>query len=407
MRPYNSGIVSRQPRALEIGSRLRHCDVTALIGEGGMDEVYRARDTRRDGMWRGTFRAGTKDLTWLEPTKTRQVRRHELRHRLLGALNVPVAVIAVVFLASLAAHAQPQTALTDGAGPPRTPWGDPDLQGIWNNFTITPLERPATLADQEFLSPEEAAALEQQAVDRFDRLNVPSVVSSEPLPVGGNVGAYNSFWTEEGTRVVPTRRTSLIVDPPNGRLPPLAPEAYDRITSPEALRLRDVREGRIPADGPEDLGLSERCLWYRGIPSFPTGYNNNYQILQTLDYVAILQEHIHDVRFIPLDGRPHLSPTMHQYAGDSRGRWEGETLVVETTNFKSPFIRRWNRPEHSLGRGDLSEALHVVERFTRAGPDTLDYEFTVSDPDTWTRPWSGSLPMARTEGPTRSTTSSR
>ena len=385
--------------ALEIGSRLGHYDLTALIGEGGMGECVGREIPGVTGYDAEGFAREAKNLALLEPTKDQVSKEAQMRHRLLRALNVLMAVIAVVFLVSLAANAQPQTARADGAPPPRTPWGDPDLQGIWNNFTITPLERPATLADQEFLSPEEAAALEQQAVDRFDRLNAPSVVSSEPLPVGGNVGAYNSFWTEQGTRVVPTGRTSLVVDPPNGRLPPLTPEAHDRITSPESLRLRDVRQGRIPADGPEDLGLSERCLWYRGIPSFPTGYNNNYQILQTPDYVAILQEHIHDVRFIPLDGRPHLSPTMHQYAGDSRGRWEGDTLVVETTNFKSPFIRRWNRPEHSLGRGDLSEALHVVERFTRAGPDTLDYEFTVSDPGTWTRPWSGSLPMVRTEGP--------
>ena len=211
-----------------------------------------------------------------------------MRHRLLGALGARVAVIAVVSLASLPATAQPQTAVADRASRARTPWGDPDLQGIWNNFTITPLERPEALADQEFLSPEEAAALEQRAVDRFDRLNAPSVRTGS-LPVGGNVGAYNSFWTEQGTRVVQTRRTSLIVDPPDGRLPPLIPEAHTRITSPEALRLRDVRQGDIPADGPEDLGLSERCLWYRGIPSFPTGYNNNYHILQTPDYVVIFR----------------------------------------------------------------------------------------------------------------------
>ena len=319
-----------------------------------------------------------------------------MNHRCLAAV---LTVIAVVSLAPPPATAQPQTAAADGATPPRTAWGHPDLQGIWNNFTITPLERPASLADQEFLSAEEAAALERQAVDRVDRENAPSEVRTEPLQAGGNVGAYNSYWTEQGTRVVATRRTSLIVDPPNGRLPPLTPEALTRITSPENRRLAAVRDGRVPADGPEELGLSERCLWYRGIPSFPTGYNNNYHIMQTPDYVVILQEHIHDVRFIPLDGRPHVAPTIRQFAGDSRGRWEGDTLVVETTHFKGPFIRRWNRPENSLSRGDLSEALHVVERFTRLGPDTLGYEFTVDDPNTWTRPWSGSLPMARTDGP--------
>ena len=320
-----------------------------------------------------------------------------MRQRTFGSPAALVAFTTVAFLVSSCVATGP--AEEDAVSSLRTPWGDPDLQGIWNNFTITPLERPAELVDQEFLSGEEAEALRQQAVDRNRRANAPSTVRSEPLPVGGNVGAYNSFWTEQGTRVVPTGRTSLIVDPPNGRLPALTPEGLARITSPENRRIADVRNGRAPANGPEEFGLSERCLWYRGVPSFPTGYNNNYQILQTPAYVVMLQEHIHDVRFIPLDGRSHLPSAIRQYAGDSRGRWEGDTLVVETTHFKRPFIRRWSRPENSLSRGDLTEALHVVERFTRVGPDTLDYEFTVDDPGTWATPWSGSLPMARTEGP--------
>jgi hypothetical protein len=325
--------------------------------------------------------------------------RFEMPYRFLANPGLVVAVLALVVLASPLASAQAQTAASDAAGPLLTPWGDPDLQGIWNNFTITPLERPANLADQEFLSAEEAAALEQRAAEGIKRENAPSEVRTEPLPVGGNVGAYNSYWTEQGTRVVPTRRTSLIVDPPNGRLPNLTPEALARITSPEYRRLADAKDGRVPANGPEEMGLSERCLWYRGIPSFPTGYNNNYQIFQNREFVIILQEHIHDVRVIPLDGRPHLAPHVRQWAGSSRGRWDGDTLVVETTNLRQPFIRRWNRPEHSLSRGDMSDAVHVVERFTRTERDTLDYEFTVTDLKTWTRPWSGSLPMARTDGP--------
>ena len=308
-----------------------------------------------------------------------------MSHRCLAAV---LTVIAVVALAPGFAAAQS----ANTTAPPRTPWGDPDLQGIWNNATITPLERSEELADKEFLSAEEAAGLERQVVDRNDRLNEPSVVRTEPLPVGGDVGAYNNFWFDRGTTVVPTRRTSLIVDPPDGRLPPLTPEAHKRITSPEAQRLAAVRRGRLPADSWEQLDLGDRCLWYRGIPAFPTGYNNNYHIVQTPDYVAVLQEHIHDVRFIPLDGRPHVTHTIRQYAGDSRGHWEGDTLVVETTNFNNKaFIRNFN--------GDLSEDLQVVERFTRVGPDTLDYEFTVDDPNTWTRPWKGSLPMTRIQGP--------
>ena len=165
------------------------------------------------------------------------------------------------------------------------------------------------------------------------------------------------------------------------------------------MRLADVQEGRIPADGPEEMGLSERCLWYRGIPTFPTGYNNNYHFFQTPDFVLILQEHIHDLRVVYLDGRPHLPPDIRQFAGSSRGYWDGDTLVIETTNLREPFIRRWSRPEHSLSRGRLSESAVVTERFTRVGPDLLDYRFTVDDPETWTRPWSGALPYARNDQP--------
>ncbi|MDA1091794.1 MAG: hypothetical protein O3A25_00780 [Acidobacteria bacterium] len=306
-------------------------------------------------------------------------------------------VLLVAWLGTAPTFAQPPAA--PAQPPARTPWGDPDLQGIWNNFTITPLERPASLGAQAFLTAEEAADLERRAVAGVARQNAPSEVRAEPLPAGGDVGAYNSFWTDQGTRVVPTMRTSLIVDPPNGRLPELTDEALTRITSTEYRRLADAKEGRSPAYGPEDMGLSERCLWYRGIPSFPTEYNNNYQVFQNQDFIIILQEHIHDLRVIPLDGRAHLAPHVRQWAGSSRGHWDGDTLVVETTNLRSPFIRRWIRPEHSLSRGDLSDAVTVVERFTRVDSETMDYEFTVTDLKTWTQPWSGSLPMARTDGP--------
>ena len=300
---------------------------------------------------------------------------------------------ALVALAPPAAEAQEQA--PDTGWTARMPWGHLDIQAIWNNGTITPLERPENVAEQAFLSSEEVAALERQAQARVDRENAPSEVRTEPLPVGGNVGAYNSFWTEQSTSVVGTNRTSLITDPENGRLPPLTPEALARITSPESRRLADVQNGAVPANGPEEMGLSERCLWYRGIPSIPTGYNNNFHFFQRPDYVAILQEHIHDLRVIYLDDRPHLPAGIRQFAGSSRGRWEGDTLVVETTNLREPFIRRWSRPEHALSRGKLSESATVTERFTRTGPDTLDYTFTIDDPETWTRPWSGALPYAR------------
>jgi len=322
-------------------------------------------------------------------------RTFTVRQQMLVVQNFLVVVSLIVLTAAPPASGQVQ----DAGASPQTAWGDPDLQGIWNNNTITPLQRPAEFANQEFLSAEEAVALEQQAIARVAEQNAPSAVRTEPLPAGGNVGAYNSYWTEQGTRIVPTGRTSLITDPPNGRLPQLTTEALARITSDENRRIFDAREGRAPAHGPEDMGLSERCLWYRGIPTFPTGYNNNYHIVQNPDFVVILQEHIHDLRVITLDDRPHLPSNIQQFAGSSRGHWEGDTLVVETTNLRSPFIRRWNRPEHSLSRGDLTEEVHVLERFRRIGPDTLDYQFTVTDLDTWTRPWSGSLPWARVEGP--------
>ena len=293
-------------------------------------------------------------------------------------------VVLAAMLAPAAAVGQP----SEAPSPPRTAWGDPDLQGIWNNATLTPLQRPANLADRAFLTAEEAAGLAQQTVERnAELLSAPA----RRAEAGGNVGAYNNFWMERGTSVVPTMRTSIIVDPEDGRLPPLTPAAQSRMDSDEARRLARMRGGQEPVETWEQLDLGDRCLWYRGIPSFPTGYNNNYHIVQTPDMVAILQEHIHDTRFIPLDGRPHVTGKIRQYAGDSRGRWEGDTLVVETTNFNEhAFIRNFN--------GNLSTDLHVVERFTRLGPDTLGYEFTVTDPNTWTRPWSGSLPMSRLDG---------
>ncbi|HIM14691.1 MAG TPA: hypothetical protein EYM31_02890 [Acidobacteria bacterium] len=291
-------------------------------------------------------------------------------------------IAAMVVSVSALATAQSSTPL-------RTAWGDPDLGGVWNNSTLTPFQRPERLGDQEFLTEEEAANVEQEAVDRNERLLNEEAQRTE---AGGNIGAYNNFWMERGTSVVSTRRTSIITDPTNGRLPSLTTDAHARMTSPEAERLAAVRGGRLPTDSYTQLDGGDRCLWYRGIPSFPTAYNNNYQIVQTPEFVAILQEHIHDVRFIMLDGRPHLTPAIRQFAGDSRGHWEGDTLVVETTNFNHhAFIRNFN--------GNLSEDLHVVERFTRTGEGTLDYEFTVTDPKTWTREWGGALPMTRSVGP--------
>ncbi len=257
--------------------------------------------------------------------------------------------------------------------PPRTPWGEPDLQGIWDFATVTPMERPSDLAGKEVLTAEEVADVEGKAAQRR--------VDRPPRP--GDTGSYNQFWFDSGTKVIATKRTSLVVDPPDGRIPPLTPEARKRAEARAATAKR-------LAGGPEDLTVADRCLlgFNAGPPMAPGAYNNNVQLFQTPGYVVLLNEMIHDARVIPLDGRPHLAPNIRQWMGDSRGRWEGNTLVVDTTNFR----------DLTNFRG-ATASLHVVERFTRVDAGTLLYEFTVEDPATWTRPWSAAVPMTETEGP--------
>jgi hypothetical protein len=262
--------------------------------------------------------------------------------------------------------------------PPRTADGQPDLQGIWTNVTITPLERPLEFAGKEFLTEKEAAAYETRTVEANN-------ADRRDLPPEADVGrAYNDAWYDRGTKVIGTRRTSLIVDPPDGRIPALTPEAQRQVSA----RAESRREH--PADGPEDRSLAERCLLWptAGPPMLPSFYNNNYQIVQGPGYVAIYVEMIHDVRIIPIDGRPHPSSNIRQWMGDSRGHWEGDTLVVETANFNGKGAFR--------GSG---QNLHLTERFTRVDQDTVLYRFTVDDPETFTKPWTGEVPMRRTKGP--------
>ena len=272
----------------------------------------------------------------------------------------------------------------------RTPWGDPDLQAVWDYRTLTPVERPEECGDKAFLTDEEAAELEAEAV----RNNV----DRPPRP--GSVGGYNRFWMDVGTNVVEGRRTSLIVDPPNGRLPPLRPGAVEQIASfvvevPEERPIR-YRSGGAGTDGPEDRGLSERCILGNnaGPPMLPDRYNNNVQIFQTPDHVVLLNEMINDVRIVPLDRRPHLPDHVRQWMGDSRGRWEGDTLVVETRNFVNE-VSYVSTISASHGTGD---AFHLTERFRRDGEDSLHYEYTVDDPLTFTRPFTVVLPMRRLDG---------
>jgi len=260
----------------------------------------------------------------------------------------------------------------------RTADGQPDLQGIWSNATITPLERPADLAGKQTFTAEEAAAYEKQAVDRnnADRRGT----NTEADVAGG----YNNFWYDRGSKAVGTRRTSLIVDPPDGRIPMLLPEADKR-----AKEKREWMEAHA-TDGPEGRSLPERCiLWTTaGPPMLPGPYNNNFQIVQTRDRVVILNEMIHNARIIPLDGGPHVAGNVRQWSGDSRGHWDGKTLVVDTTNFSD---------EYSFRGSDRN--LHLIERFTRASPDTLLYEFTIDDPTAFTKPWTAQIAVTRAKGP--------
>jgi len=260
---------------------------------------------------------------------------------------------------------------------PRTPWGHPDLQGIWSTATITPFERPTDLAGKEFLTAQEAADFERRTVETANRDRRGGSAEADVA------GAYNEFWFDRGTKVVPTRRTALVIDPPDGRIPAMTPEAQIRLNGEAA-----TRKARGPADNPEDFSLWVRCI-VRGVPTvmLPQGYNGNYRIHQTPDYVVIVAEMIHEARIIPLDGRPHLPPTMRQWTGDPVGRWEGDTLVVETTNFS----------EKAAYRGTTA-SLRLVERFTRTAPDVLLYRVTIDDPATFTRPWTVELPVTPTDG---------
>src|SRR5579864_3852365 len=253
--------------------------------------------------------------------------------------------------------------------PWRTPWGDPDLQGSWSNATTTPLERPAKYAGREFLTPKDRAEQDKETAIGRDKRGAPG--SEDDVN-----GAYNAAWWERGWS---DGRTSLIYDPPDGRKPPLTPEAQKR----KGERNESLRTDG-PYNGPEDLDLYTRCIIRAPLPRVPSGYDNNYEIVQTPGSVAIVQELIHETRIIPLDGRPHLDASVRQWLGDSRGHWEGDTLVVETTNFN----------ERTSFEG-ASKNMHLVERWTRMADDRIDYRFTVSDPETWVKPWSATIPWTK------------
>ncbi len=265
--------------------------------------------------------------------------------------------------------------------PPRTPWGDPDLQGLWSNATTTPLERPAEHSGKPVLDEEEFAQANASVADRRN---------TDQKPRSGDPGTYNEFWWERGNLL---KQTALIIDPADGRVPPLTPEGEQR-----AARAEESRRGRGPSDSWQDRNLHERCILYHGVPPLPTGYNNNYQIAQTREVVAIRYEMLAETRIIPLDGRRHLPSQVRQWMGDPRGHWDGNTLVVESTNFTGAAGGVYELGGLARLQG-TGETMKIVERFTRVDANQIDYTFTIDDPSMFTRSWTGSIPLMAFAGP--------
>ena len=293
-----------------------------------------------------------------------------------GAASCSIVAAALLALA-------PAPAAGQAAGPaPLTPWGAPDLQGIWSFATLTPMQRPAELADRSVLTAEEAAAYEQRDAEIRSRPNPATFDENcpEDFPFCSQAPLAYEFriWLDRGTTVVSTRRTSLVVDPPDGHIPALTPAAEARRAAARAAARR--------AHGHEDRSTVDRCIvgFNAGPPLTPGPYLNHLQVFQSPGYVALLPE-MGNARIIPTDGRPHSA--LRQWRGDSRGRWEGDTLVVETLHTRA-FMRE-----------PASPALRLEERFTQAGDGTLLYEVRVADPTTWTRPWAFEVPMTRSAGP--------
>ena len=292
-------------------------------------------------------------------------------------LTVVLAVAAVALASAPAA----------GQELPRTPWGAPDLQGVWDFRTLTPMERPDELEAKDVYTEEEAAEFEARRLAEIAALD-----DEEPADIVGN---YNQFWFDRGTTVVQSNRTSLVTDPPDGRIPPLTAAAEARRAAEARAREGTGRHMPTPGGFTEDLGsngLQVRCLmgFNSGPPMEPRAYNNNVQVFQSEDHVVLLTEMVHDARIVPLDGRDQLPADLRQWSGSSRAHWDGDTLVVETTN----FLR-----ETSFMRGGSTQNLHLTERLTRVAPETLLYEAIINDPTTWTRPWSYAVPMQKNPDP--------
>jgi hypothetical protein len=314
-----------------------------------------------------------------------------MRHRLLSSITGLAAAVVVALVIPASGQApKPGPAAKPGAAAkrytvPKTPWGDPDLQGIWNDATSTPLQRPANVGEKDVLSDEEAAEFQSSLAHDLSR----------DRRDGGNAAdvnrAYNEHWMDaRRLKITADRRTSLIVDPVDGRIPVLAN------VPPERLRVRSTRaeaQKRFAAGLPDDysdMSWPVRCVVRTDVPPYlPTIYNNNFQIFQSPGYVTIAPEMIHSARIIPMDGRPHLHRNLRQWLGDTRGKWDGSTLVVETTNFRLD--------EGVIFQNANPATFKITERFTRVAPDSINYEFTVEDPTTWSRPWTALIPWNKVD----------
>ncbi len=304
-----------------------------------------------------------------------------MSYRRLRLLAVPVMAVVTPILAatSVAGQTTPSETARRRADIPPTAWGDPALQGIWSSSGATPMERPDRYQGRETLSDEEVALIRSETAARDEQL---SLAQAQRTTAGGNVGAYNNFWFDRGAR---TNRTSMVVDPPNGKYPPLTP-AGER-----------ARTSRPRGDDTwEDRHIWERCVTRGGMPNamFPRSYNNNMQVFQVPGYVVMLIEQVHEVRIVPLDDRPHPPPHVGQWNGVSIGHWDGDTLVVETSNLDSRVsaLQPWSVFNSKSGSG---EGLTLVERFTRTDADTLEYEVEVNDSQMYTRPWTVAYPFSK------------
>ncbi len=296
-----------------------------------------------------------------------------------AAVAIGLLVVTMVTAAPVAAQSSVADA-TDGAWEvPRLPWGAPDLQSIWTSSGETPMERPEAYEGRETLSDEEVAEIRARIANRDDEL---LNAAAQRTQAGGNVGAYNNFWMDRGER---TNRTSMIVDPPDGRFPPLTPRG-------QIAAVSQPRGDNVPAD----RHIWERCVTRGGMPNamFPRAYNNNMQLFQTPDHVVMLLEQVHEVRVVPLGDGSAVSSRIGQWNGLSRGRWDGDTLEVVTTNLdpRVSALQPWSVFNSHDGSG---EGMTLIERFTRTGPDSLEYEIEVHDPEMYTRPWTVAYPFSQ------------